>query len=230
MLKQFPIIQLSDPVFLSSCGRLTGVCVCVCVDVDLLSLLLYPSYPSHLSLAYSPPRDTLWYLLTALPPPLHLLQFVPLHFLPLTVLVLLNHFAWFRFFTTRHGFRFAEIVSFFLLCVWLVPFQYFISLSASENTIPSFGRCMCWLNPGPPPVPLLTCSPVSMEYAHAHANSHVNVVDIGRALNVDATSASSPSQERKAKFGSIIKTVLDGLIKKKDELLPTKKLTSPKAF
>lgn len=34
---------------------------------------------------------------------------------------------------------FTEVASFFGLCVWLVPFSLFISLSASENVLPSMG-------------------------------------------------------------------------------------------
>lgn len=32
---------------------------------------------------------------------------------------------------------FTQIASFFALCVWLVPFSLFVSLSASENVLPS---------------------------------------------------------------------------------------------
>lgn len=80
-----------------------------------------------------------------------------------TVLVLLNHYAWFRHFSSststfpsskpsypysrtspyddpyeRHA-NFSEVASFFGLCVWLVPFALFVSLSASENVLPSMG-------------------------------------------------------------------------------------------
>ena len=34
---------------------------------------------------------------------------------------------------------FAEIASYFGICVWLVPFALFVSLSASENVLPSMG-------------------------------------------------------------------------------------------
>ena len=71
------------------------------------------------------------------------------------VLVLLNHWFWFRHFsappkTTGRGGRynyyeqaqmptFTEIASFFGLNVWLVPFALFVSLSAGENVLPSMG-------------------------------------------------------------------------------------------
>jgi len=34
---------------------------------------------------------------------------------------------------------FTEVASFFGLCVWLIPFALFVSLSASENVLPSMG-------------------------------------------------------------------------------------------
>lgn len=34
---------------------------------------------------------------------------------------------------------FTEIASYFGICVWLVPFAMFVSLSAAENVLPSMG-------------------------------------------------------------------------------------------
>ncbi|KAL8737342.1 MAG: hypothetical protein Q9181_001759 [Wetmoreana brouardii] len=72
------------------------------------------------------------------------------------VLVIVNHFFWFRHFSTpptipssqyrsanRYDYSdipsFTEIASYFGICVWLVPFAMFVSLSASENVLPSMG-------------------------------------------------------------------------------------------
>ncbi|KAG9785586.1 DUF396-domain-containing protein, partial [Aureobasidium melanogenum] len=78
-------------------------------------------------------------------------------------LVILNHWLWFRHFgepTVPGGYRgappssrrdwysappvydqptFTEIASYFGICVWLVPFALFVSLSAGENVLPSMG-------------------------------------------------------------------------------------------
>lgn len=68
-------------------------------------------------------------------------------------LVILNHYLWFRHFSTpppssRSSYpysrdptvpTFTEIASYFGLCVWLVPFALFVSLSAGENVLPSMG-------------------------------------------------------------------------------------------
>ncbi|KAL9043130.1 MAG: hypothetical protein Q9180_000066 [Flavoplaca navasiana] len=77
-------------------------------------------------------------------------------FLLSCVLVILNHFLWFRHFSTppvpspsrntfanRYDYNdipsFTEIASFFGICIWLVPFAMFVSLSAGENVLPSMG-------------------------------------------------------------------------------------------
>ncbi len=54
------------------------------------------------------------------------------------VLVISNHFVWFFYFTHQYV-SIAEVASFFGLLVWLVPFSYFISLSANEYTLPAYG-------------------------------------------------------------------------------------------
>ncbi|KAI1132298.1 transmembrane adaptor Erv26 [Nemania abortiva] len=75
-------------------------------------------------------------------------------FLASCVLVLVNHFLWFRHFSEaqqRSYSRlssmydqpdvpsFTEIASFFGICVWLIPFALFVSLSASDNVLPTIG-------------------------------------------------------------------------------------------
>ncbi|KAL9086000.1 MAG: hypothetical protein Q9159_004393 [Coniocarpon cinnabarinum] len=80
-------------------------------------------------------------------------------FIASCALVLLNHYLWFRHFSKPPAFppssssyrrlmaespyddypSFTEVASFFGLCVWLVPFSLFVSLSAGEYVLPSMG-------------------------------------------------------------------------------------------
>ncbi|KFA67297.1 hypothetical protein S40285_03659 [Stachybotrys chlorohalonatus IBT 40285] len=74
-------------------------------------------------------------------------------FLASCVLVLFDHYIWFRHFSasqTRAYQRssyyeqadvpsFTMIASYFGLCVWLVPFALFVSLSAGDNVLPTMG-------------------------------------------------------------------------------------------
>ncbi|KAF2708577.1 DUF396-domain-containing protein [Pleomassaria siparia CBS 279.74] len=70
-------------------------------------------------------------------------------------LVISNHYLWFRHFSAPPSHSrassaypysrdidmpsFTEIASYFGLCVWLVPFALFVSLSAGENVLPTMG-------------------------------------------------------------------------------------------
>ncbi|KAK1826362.1 transmembrane adaptor Erv26 [Podospora conica] len=76
-------------------------------------------------------------------------------FISSAVLVVANHWLWFRHVSRAHTRayetmasyydgpsnlpNFSQVASFFGLCVWLVPFALFISLSASENVLPTMG-------------------------------------------------------------------------------------------
>ncbi|KAJ3350418.1 hypothetical protein HDU91_006251, partial [Kappamyces sp. JEL0680] len=51
---------------------------------------------------------------------------------------IVNHFNWFFYFKA-HAFKFSELVSFFGLVVWLIPFMFMVSLSANDLTLP-FGE------------------------------------------------------------------------------------------
>ncbi|KFY63514.1 hypothetical protein V496_03910 [Pseudogymnoascus sp. VKM F-4515 (FW-2607)] len=72
-------------------------------------------------------------------------------FLSSCVLVLINHYYCFAHFSSLPrtptnsiydapaGPTFTEIASYFGICVWLVPFALFVSLSASDNVLPTMG-------------------------------------------------------------------------------------------
>lgn len=56
------------------------------------------------------------------------------------LLAVTSHVLWFRHFTSSDVyFPFAEILAFFLFCVWIVPFGFFISLSANDTSLPHIG-------------------------------------------------------------------------------------------
>ena len=46
-----------------------------------------------------------------------------------------DHCLWFYYFT-QYYYPFNEIFAFFIILVWLVPFTFFLSLTANENTLP----------------------------------------------------------------------------------------------
>lgn len=126
-----------------------------------------------------------------------------------TVLVLANHYFWFRHFQnpdlTRYSHRndypygfnpdipsFTEVASFFGICVWLVPFSLFVGLSAGENVLPSMGS----------------------EYATGEGSSFVSPgAEPGGAGGLDGRSGGS----RKKGATSIAKAAIDGVREWVDE-------------
>ncbi|KAK5988475.1 Protein SVP26 [Cladobotryum mycophilum] len=74
-------------------------------------------------------------------------------FLLSCLLVLVDHYVWFRYFSESQARAyhrssyyeaadvpsFTMIASYFGLCVWLVPFALFVSLSAGDNVLPTMG-------------------------------------------------------------------------------------------
>ncbi|PLW05049.1 hypothetical protein PCANC_24665 [Puccinia coronata f. sp. avenae] len=87
------------------------------------------------------------------------ISFTSLSFISSCCMVIIDHFAWFFYFADRvshHHHRpspqswffstrnrlpdqltFIDITTFFALCVWMVPFFLFLSLSASDNVLPN---------------------------------------------------------------------------------------------
>nr|XP_033809191.1 protein TEX261 isoform X3 [Geotrypetes seraphini] len=51
-------------------------------------------------------------------------------------LVVVNHYLAFQYFAEEY-YPFSEVLAYFTFCLWLVPFAFFVSLSAGENVLPS---------------------------------------------------------------------------------------------
>lgn len=57
-------------------------------------------------------------------------------FLIAAVLLFVNHYFAFNHFSTVY-YPFSEVLAYFTTCLWLVPFAFFVSLSANENVLPT---------------------------------------------------------------------------------------------
>lgn len=95
-LRRFPIVKLSDPLFILSC------------------LLVFLNHWLWFNYFSQPPRQ------------------------------LSSHTSWRQPYQSQFDFdydipSFTEVASYFGLCIWLVPFALFVSLSAGENVLPSMG-------------------------------------------------------------------------------------------
>merc|ERR1719320_1783585 len=57
-------------------------------------------------------------------------------FLVAVVMVIVNHYFAFSHFGENY-YPFSEVMAYFTICLWLVPFSFFVSLSANENVLPT---------------------------------------------------------------------------------------------
>lgn len=48
---------------------------------------------------------------------------------------IVDHIVWFQYFTSDF-FPFGQVLGFFVICVWLVPFAIFIGLTNDDTDLP----------------------------------------------------------------------------------------------
>jgi hypothetical protein len=48
-----------------------------------------------------------------------------------------NHYLWIDYFRDEYKFRVPQIMAFFVPCVWMVPFGFFVSVSLGDTVLPS---------------------------------------------------------------------------------------------
>ncbi|XP_060847927.1 protein TEX261-like [Rhopalosiphum padi] len=58
-----------------------------------------------------------------------------LSFILSIILLIGNHVLAFKFFRQRYT-TLSEVLSYFTVCLWMVPFMFILSLSANDNTLP----------------------------------------------------------------------------------------------
>jgi len=72
-----------------------------------------------------------FHLLTSFP----FIELTSPSFLLTCFLVFVNHYYAFQYFSEVYH-TFPEVLAYFTLCLWAVPFTFFISLSAADNVLP----------------------------------------------------------------------------------------------
>ncbi|XP_039953052.1 protein TEX261 [Bactrocera neohumeralis] len=64
------------------------------------------------------------------------IRFISVPFIGAIVLLIINHMLAFQYFTSYY-YPFLQILAYFTICLWLVPFALFVSLSANDNVLPT---------------------------------------------------------------------------------------------
>lgn len=107
------------------------------VVCGILILSLFDGLPWYLVLLSLASHGIYYMNLQSFP----VIQLTSGRFISACVLVFINHYLWFRTFgrmqQERKQVSFGQVASFFGICVWLVPFSLFVSLSAGDNMLPS---------------------------------------------------------------------------------------------
>uniref|UniRef100_A0A182WF57 Protein TEX261 n=1 Tax=Anopheles minimus TaxID=112268 RepID=A0A182WF57_9DIPT len=63
-------------------------------------------------------------------------RFLSPAFISAVLLLVANHYFAFVYFQLQYH-TFSEVLAYFTLCLWLVPFALFVSLSANDNVLPT---------------------------------------------------------------------------------------------
>lgn len=63
-------------------------------------------------------------------------RFLSISFGGAVILLFVNHWMAFKYFS-QHYYNFSEVLAFFTICLWIVPFALFVSLSANDNVLPT---------------------------------------------------------------------------------------------
>merc|ERR1719435_922123 len=68
-------------------------------------------------------------------------------FIVAVLMVIVNHYLAFSYFGSNY-YPFSEVMAYFTICQWLVPFAFFVSLSANENVLPTMAERSPLMSPG----------------------------------------------------------------------------------
>ena len=58
------------------------------------------------------------------------------NFIRSCVMIVVNHYMAYQYFA-QEDYPFSEVLAYFTICLWMIPFAFFMSLSAGENVLPS---------------------------------------------------------------------------------------------
>ncbi|CAG9857341.1 unnamed protein product [Phyllotreta striolata] len=63
-------------------------------------------------------------------------SFLSIEFVTTVLFIIINHYLAFSYFSSVY-YNFSEVIAYFTIFLWLVPFALFVSLSANDNVLPT---------------------------------------------------------------------------------------------
>ncbi|XP_037947094.1 protein TEX261-like [Teleopsis dalmanni] len=64
------------------------------------------------------------------------IRFLSVPFIGAVIFLIINHLLAFQYFTSYY-FPFTQVLAYFTICLWIVPFALFVSLNANDNVLPT---------------------------------------------------------------------------------------------
>ncbi|CAB3990712.1 TEX261 [Paramuricea clavata] len=114
-------------------GKIVKITIGI-ISVVYVGLLLFESFPWHVVLMGLVTNIVYYMLLNDFP---YISFTSPVFLLSVgSTLVFVNHYLAFQYFSQVY-YSFSEILGYFTVCLWILPFAFFISLSANENVLPT---------------------------------------------------------------------------------------------
>ncbi|XP_056643439.1 protein TEX261 [Diorhabda carinulata] len=97
-----------------------------------LSLWIFERFPTSMIVCGLLAQVTHFVILRNFP----FVAFLSIEFVATVLFILINHYLAFSYFATVYH-TFSEVIAYFTLFLWLVPFALFVSLSANDNVLPT---------------------------------------------------------------------------------------------
>lgn len=95
-------------------------------------LWIFENFPTSMILCGIVAQLTHFVILRSFP----FVSFLSLEFIATVVFITINHYLAFSYFASVYH-AFSEVIAYFTIFLWLVPFALFVSLSANDNVLPT---------------------------------------------------------------------------------------------
>ncbi|CAB3261169.1 unnamed protein product [Arctia plantaginis] len=100
-----------------------------------IGLLIFEDFPLYLNVIGLVQQALHGFLLKDFP----VVRVTSLTFMTAVVTLVVHHYMAFKFFGAVY-YTFSEVLAYFTLCLWVVPFALFVSLSANDYVLPITGE------------------------------------------------------------------------------------------
>ncbi|ODN06218.1 hypothetical protein Ocin01_00456 [Orchesella cincta] len=117
--------------FVSTAAKIVKTLILITIGI-YVGFLLFEDFPLLMTVCGLVAQIAHLYMMKTFP---YFILSSPAFILMVTFLII-NHYLAFTYFSS-HYYPFIEVMAYFTLCLWLVPFAFFVSLSANDLVLPT---------------------------------------------------------------------------------------------